>query len=83
MPDVPYPKPVPPTRREATAARVSTALDSLGALIRNTLTGGSKVVSLRRSVLYLILGVGIALQLPAISLIALILLALTDAVVEL
>jgi len=89
MPDVPYPKPEPPTRREATAARVSTALDALVAFVRQTLTGDKHGV-VRRPLLYLIAAGGIAIAMSQNSTIVLIpslisvmLLALTDAVVEL
>lgn len=90
MPDVPFPKPVPPTRREATAARVSGSLDRLARLARLTLTGYAENHSVRRSVLYLVAagGIGIAMSVQSvvpsvIALVAIMLLALTDAVVEL
>lgn len=91
MPDVPFPKPEPPTRREVTASRLSGAFDSLARLVRLTLTGYSEKRSIRRTVLFLIAadGIGIAMStgggaIPlSCALIAVLLLALTDQVVEL
>lgn len=89
MPDVPYPKPVPPTRREVAAARASDALGNVRRLISLTLTGYPDR-SARRGALYIIAagGIGIAMSVNSvvpsvIALIAVMLLALTDAVVEL
>lgn len=79
MPDVPYPKPEPPTRTEVARARVSTAAD----VVRVFLTGGSRAVSVRRVLLYGIVAIGIIAMLPGVAIVALLLLALTDAVVEL
>jgi hypothetical protein len=90
VPDVPYPKSQPPTRREVASARLGSTLDRLARAFRVTLTGYAENHSVRRSVLYLIAagGIGIAMSIDSVvpsvtALIALMLLALTDAVVEL
>lgn len=89
-PDVPYPKPKPPTKTEVRVQRARSAAESIAEVVRGFLTGGSKSVSVRRSVLYLIAAGGIGIAMAAdtvvpsvIALIAVMLLALTDAVVEL
>ena len=91
MPDVPYPKPKPPTRVKVTRNRVIEAAVSVVDAIHVASTG-DRNGSLRRPILFVIAvaSVGIAMfaeppghPLGVVALVAILLLALTDAVVEL
>ena len=89
MPDVPYPKPKPPTRGEVTRTRLADSLSSLVASVRSALTGDANG-RIRRPALYVIaaISIGIAMSVESVipsvvALVAVMLLALTDAVVEL
>lgn len=82
MPDVPYPKPKPPTRGEQAGKRLADAL----ALVRVTLTGRAGK-PIRRPLLFVIAAgsVGIAMTVDSVvpsvvALISIMLLALTDEV---
>lgn len=68
-----------PAPEPTTQDKVVTAIETAQERIVYTLTGGSSLLSPRRAGLYIVAGVGIALGLPGLALIALILLALTEA----
>lgn len=75
MPDVPY----PPEKPEPKSAEVARDIERG---LRGALTGDARG-RLRRPILYAIVGIGIAIPIPALALVALLLLAVTDSVVEL
>ena len=82
MPDVPIKPPAPPTKAERTATALSEMAARVEEGARAALTG-DPAGRLRRPVLFIIVGLALALGWPALGLVALLLLALTDAVVPL
>lgn len=75
MPDVPF----PPEKPEPKSAEVARDVERG---LRAAFTGDGRG-RLRRPILYGIVAIGIAIPIPPVAFFALILLALTDAVVEL
>lgn len=75
MGDVPYPPEPEPTKVDVLGTRVDEA-------VRAALTGDPSG-RIRRAVLFVLVALGIALNVPALALVALLVLALSDQVVPL
>lgn len=82
MPDVPFPPAPEPTKTDRTVAAIQDALARTEEGARAALTGDS-AGRLRRPILFVIVGIALALNLPVVGLVALLLLVYTDQVVPL
>ncbi len=82
MGDVPFPPEVEPGKDEVFAAKLILLRNKLDDAARVTLTSDPRG-RLRRPVLFVLIGVALALNVPALGITALLALALTDQVVEL
>lgn len=82
MPDVPIPPEPESTRAEEFYQAVWGFGGAVDAQVRRAVTGDTQG-RLRRPILFLIVGVALVLNAPALGLVALLLLALTDQVVAL